>query len=178
MDEVAPGHAAEIDVAEVAVAGVGAARPRRVPRDSIEYGCGYFKLRLDYFSLDAHCFTCGAKIDKSIQPFGGFARALMRPNGLAPGRRCAQGRPMGRHCLWLEWCPGNATDHMAMARGWEHSADLAYEPRRAARRRARRTPDLEGCFAAEDDGAHRLRRLADGSVTPADGSDGEPFDLC
>jgi hypothetical protein len=155
-----------------------AAPTRKVPRDAIEYGCGYFKLRVDYDSVDSHCAVCGVKFDKSVQPYGGLGAAIIRPKPMAPGKNAAQGRPMGFHCAFLEHCPGTAAEHKALVISWRDMENKAYDLRSRARVQGLQDPSLAACFAAEDSGDHRVRRGHDGHAVPADGPDGEPYDMC
>lgn len=158
------------------VAEAGGAPGQRVPREAILYGCGYLKLRADVYSLDAHCQVCGVKFDRSLEPFGGKEAALAREAPLPAGRRSSQGRPMGRHCFFLDRCPGDAAQHKKAMWDLGLRADQGHDARVRSRLRGLRHPALAPLFAAEDAGPHR-RRLVGGSVVPADCPQGEPYDM-
>jgi hypothetical protein len=144
----------------------------RIPRMAIPYGCGYFKQRRDYFSIDVHCLRCFAKVDKTTRPFIGLAIAQTRTTPLLPGKNASQGRPMGGHCRLLEFCPGTKDAHLALI------ASASYDDCKRSRTRGSADPTLEGMFADEDSGPHRVHLGTGGGPEPADGPSGEPYHLC
>ena len=139
----------------VAAAGPGAAAalaaggPRGVTT-KYPYACGLLLWDPLRKSIDAHCYTCGLALSRSVE----------RRLGAAFEHTMAQGRPMGGHLVLLEGCPGNEQSHRAR---WNIKY-MTFAKRHQQRSLQRGNPYLQDLFSKE-------RKVRDEDV------DGEPRGL-
>jgi len=90
-------------------------------------------------SLDAHCTTCGCRVNRTYRERPG---ARERPRG----RRHHQGRPMGTLLAWLrlpDGCPGEENAHRAALQG------LTWQMRDNARQWGHLSGRFQPCFNQE-----------------------------
>ena len=95
----------------------------------MDHGCGFILLNEKGQSLDAHCRTCGLRVNRKYLP---FSRAKSF-------KTLAQGRPMGLLLFFLEAdCTGDPADHKVALTRATHARRIDARRRALASARGRR----------------------------------------